>query len=372
MPIDFSNSTFHERADFSGVQFNGAADFRKATFNGNAYFSNAIFNEKVCFLRATFNEKAHFRATFKRANFIRATFNGNAYFSNAIFNEAVTFKEATFNKKADFSEAKIGRVAYFPHAVFNEVKFVDLKRGKKGILSTDGPVLIFRGATFNDPENTRFDQLDLSNISFVAADVSQIDIGENVRWDANKKFLDERLAERGEVSYEKAGTVYRRLRQNLESKLRYAEAGKFFIAEMEVKRKNIRTKNKALKWLRTNILSVLAWYKYFCNYGEDHQRAILWVLLTPLVAALLATLFMTPLPYTRGFLMDFQDYINHFNQFFINFQSFYRDYLFAFFQLKSDNFVELGLRIFSLLLMGQLYLAMRRQFERRSKGTSFA
>ncbi|MCJ7634343.1 pentapeptide repeat-containing protein [Candidatus Bathyarchaeota archaeon] len=391
MPVDFSYSKFHEMVDFSTAVFNETANFSRATFNGEVRFSGVTFKGKAIFCGVTFNGIARFRATFKgRATFLKATFNGEVRFSKATFSEIVYFRKAIFNNKAYFSEIEFTR-AYFFRAIFNnkayfsktriginarfsgakfhEVEFVGLVRQKDGVLSTNDPVLIFEDATFNNPKNTRFDQLDLSNVSFVLTDISQIDIGENVRWDANKKLLDERRAEKGEVSYEKVATVYRRLRQNLESKLRYAEAGRFFIAEMEVKRKNVKTKNRVLRWLRTNFLSALAWYKYFSNYGENYQRVILWIVLTPFAAALLTTLFITPLPYLSRFPVNFQDYINRLNQFFINFQSYYSDYLFAFFQLKSDNFGELALRMFSLLLMGQLYIALRRQFERRGKET---
>lgn len=43
------------------------------------------------------------------------------------------------------------------------------------------------------------------------------------------------LADERKVPYEKVATIYRRIRLILESKLRYIEAGGFFIAEMEVK-----------------------------------------------------------------------------------------------------------------------------------------
>ena len=65
-------------------------------------------------------------------------------------------------------------------------------------------------------------------------------------------------------------------RENYEFRLRYDEAGEFFIREMELKRKyrEVRPKNytsvvvKPNGWLRRN-LSLTGLYYYFSNYGES-------------------------------------------------------------------------------------------------------
>ncbi|MEM2972119.1 MAG: pentapeptide repeat-containing protein, partial [Candidatus Bathyarchaeia archaeon] len=168
----------------------------------------------------TFNETAYFRwATFKTADFSGATFK-TAYFSGATFNETAYFSGATFNETAYFSGATFNETAYFRWATFDgEATFISLK---------EAPTILFEGVSFKNPEKVVFDDFDLSNVSFVYTDISKVNFGERIRWDKNKKHIDERRADKGEVPYEVVATVYRRLRQNLESKMRYTEAGRFF------------------------------------------------------------------------------------------------------------------------------------------------
>jgi hypothetical protein len=79
-----------------------------------------------------------------------------------------------------------------------------------------------------------------------------------------------------EVSLESAMAVYRNLRENYEYRLRYDEAGKFFIKEMELKRKyrNVRSKNSNGFEVKENCrfrrnLSLTGIYYHFSNYGES-------------------------------------------------------------------------------------------------------
>jgi hypothetical protein len=77
--------------------------------------------------------------------------------------------------------------------------------------------------------------------------------------------------------------VYRNLRENYEFRLRYDEAGKFFIREMELKRKYREGEvlsSTGMKryiivkpngWLRRN-LSLTGLYYRFSNYGESIAR----------------------------------------------------------------------------------------------------
>jgi len=311
--------------------------FVASKFHGKTVFEGTEF-VLTDFSRAVFDY-----ANFRRTKFFDANLRG-ARFVEADFSE-VTFGEANFNdaafREVDFSLATFGKAYFFD---LNKIK------GKRRCGSD--PILYFDFVDFCNPEEVHFNAFDLSNTSFLDTDVSRIDIGEMVRWSA-KKLLDEKLADEGQIPYEAVATVFRRLRQNLESRLRYVEAGRFFVAEMEMRRKNVGTKNRVLRWLRTNIFSALAWYKYFSNYGESYQRLVPWIVFTPLGAAFLATLVTGPLLEPSQLITFFQEY--------------YQSYIYAFFQLKTDNMAELIIRVLSLLFIGQLYVALRRQFERRYK-----
>lgn len=328
------------------TEFKNAVYFSWTKFHGKAKFSEAKFFKEACFPNAEF---------FDQANFSHAHFSGVADFFCAKFFKEARFYRTKFSERAFFTELRKGsedNQTFSTEDLLNDVKLKSIVALRKA--SRRDPTLSFLDTEFDKPELVRFNGFNLANTSFLHTDVSGINIGENVSWGSDRRIFDERRADMGErgVTHDVVATVYRRLRQNLESKMRYTEAGRFFIGEMECKRKNVKIKNPILRWTRTNILSALAWYKYMSNYGESYSRVILWILLTPNAAALFAAVTQT----------------SHPQQFITNLLQNIQNYLLAFFQLKTDKAIELALRIISLLLMGQLYISLRRQFERRYKG----
>jgi hypothetical protein len=78
--------------------------------------------------------------------------------------------------------------------------------------------------------------------------------------------------------------VYRSLRENYEFRMRYDEAGQFFIREMELKRKyrEVLSKEgedsleiKENNWFRRNLFSLTGWYYHLSRYGESIWRPTL-------------------------------------------------------------------------------------------------
>ena len=357
--VYFSHSMFHGTADFYSAKFEGRAVFTGASFTEEADFEHARFTEEARFNEATFTDEVSFEF---------AIFTDDATFSFASFHKEANFEHAEFHKGAYFTLGKFAGLGNFLHAKFAEVaNFLSLVRMEDCVQSGRDPFIVFQSVKAGKPEKVRFHDFDLSNTSFAYTDISRIDISEEVQWSANEKLLDERRADDGQIPYEVIATVCRRLRQNLESKLRYTEAGRFFVTEMEVKRKKVKIKNRVLRWLRENVFSALAWYKYFSNYGESYQRLILWIVCTPLLAAFLTTLATVPISGISqlNLPLEMETVIESFTKFLANFQEHLRNYILAFFQLKTDNIKELAVRIISLLFMGQLYVALRRQFERK-------
>jgi hypothetical protein len=125
------------------------------------------------------------------------------------------------------------------------------------------------------------------------------------------KIIDERLLET-EIK-DKGGhttkdfnlgsikAVYRNLRENYEYRMRYDEAGQFFIREMELKRKyrevisakedgdeiKFEVKVKQNNRFRRNLFSLTGWYYHLSRYGESIWRPTL----AGLVIVILSTLF---------------------------------------------------------------------------------
>ena len=90
--------------------------------------------------------------------------------------------------------------------------------------------------------------------------------------------------------------VYRELRENYEYRMRYDEAGQFFVREMELKRKyrEVVSKEEAdsleikrNNWFIRNLFSLTGWYYHLSRYGESIWRPTL----AGLVIVFLSTLF---------------------------------------------------------------------------------
>jgi hypothetical protein len=109
------------------------------------------------------------------------------------------------------------------------------------------------------------------------------------------KIIDERLLE-GKIKEKDGHTtkdfnlgsikaVYRSIRENYEYRMRYDEAGQFFIREMELKRKyrevvSSKEEDSSFEikqniWFRRNLFSLTGLYYNLFVYGEDLKRPAL-------------------------------------------------------------------------------------------------
>ena len=151
----------------------------------------------------------------------------------------------------------------------------------------------------------------MSKVSFLNTDITQIRFNDSIRWRGRDNFqiieetwLEENAEENSEegkkVRLGGVLSVYRNLRENYEYRRRYDESGKFFIREMDLKRKyrgikskgydadykeeikyNIKKKN----WLERHIFSLTGLYYHLSRYGED--------LLRPTLAGFVIVIFAT-------------------------------------------------------------------------------
>ena len=126
----------------------------------------------------------------------------------------------------------------------------------------------------------------VSKVSFLNTDITRVRFGE-VSWGEGRnnrfKVIDEERFEEffeqfpDDVNLGDVKTIYRNLRENYEFRLRYEEAGRFFIREMELKRNyrevNLggRYKIKRNGWFRRNI-SLAGLYYHLSRYGESLFR----------------------------------------------------------------------------------------------------
>jgi hypothetical protein len=334
------------------------------------------------------------------AQFFIASFQGVAFFNRAKFEGEAFFPGASFQGEADFSGATFHRLATFINSEFyGKTHFSGHFNGKTK----------FNYVLFEGKEKVIFDIENLSNVSFINTDLTGIRFSDKARWGEKKvkdvkfKIIDERLLEEKinkenddhttkDFNLGSIKAVYRNLRENYEYRMRYDEAGQFFVREMELKRKyrEILSKEEAdssLKikqnnWFRRNLFSLTGWYYHLSRYGES-----LWRLtLAGIVIVFLSTLFWSTQenPELKPWLPIFQDdedATNNVTSKFVSFDKFgdgdhwlkaYERSIAGFIPLLPlESGIKVGIIDYVIKIVGGavvfalIAVALRRRFERR-------
>lgn len=278
----FYRTTFTEKADFGQATFSQGANFEDATFTQKAQFNSATFAQEADFWRARFMQEADFNwATFtKSADFSEATFTQDAHFSWVTFTQEAEFTKTTFQKIVYFSEARFLEGAGFRQTIFRHDPEDD-----------DGePGPTFSLARFEKPERVVFYETYLGQALFHNCDVSKV-VFSNVEWRRRKGTGKSMVFEEevrliaapalcrlgGSTDQRKYGLVaelYQQLKKNYDGRGDYWTAGDFHYGEMEMKRLASPRRNWFLRWWHQN-LGLVAWYKYFSDYGESYVKPIL-------------------------------------------------------------------------------------------------
>jgi uncharacterized protein YjbI with pentapeptide repeats len=419
-PVKLKKTIFHGTVTFNNIKFNDSVSFAFATFQGDALFEKTIFEHDVFFLKAKFSNKVSFiEAKFQKETvFDYCLFSGNVHFRKANFYKA-SFIGVIFKKKADFEEieftdltvfsrAKFFKTAWFNNALFQamakfagsefheSVSFMDCQFNSlaifmscvfyKGVIfktsESSSGYLIFLASYFQSPKNVQIIGYSFSRVSFVLTDI------EGVIWipmcKEDKYILDDKLLRLLEGEYhrdlvtdnpditsklvsilnpyinrESVIQEYKRIRKCLESNKMFTEAVDLFIREMELAR-------KFLSW-RRNFFEKIAHFLYdiFSKYGESINRPILFVLGVNFLAPILLLLLFPPLDSFDTAISRLSEYPKYFQA-----------VLAVFMQIKSFADPELGLknipliieiliRIFAIIIFGNLFVAVRRRLERR-------
>jgi len=288
--------TFKQSADFGGVTFTRGANFEHARFTQDARFSSARFAHDALFYGATFTSDIRFdHAEFtRRANFFGATFARGANFFAAEFAQDADFSYAAFAQRAEFSLSTFAGTVDFQVARFTggaEFKQTQFTRDCQDKGHEPGPV--FSSAVFEEPGNVVFSRTYLGRALFHNCDVSRMNFSV-VTWckrsNGKRMVFDEAVDPRHKAAtalrlreddlnprnYRLIAELYQQLKKNYDDRRDYWTAGDFHYGEMEMKRLASDHRNKALRWLHSN-LGLLAWYKYASEYGESYVRPA-WLL----------------------------------------------------------------------------------------------
>ncbi len=177
----------------------------------------------------------------------------------------------------------------------------------------------------------------------------------DVRW-AKKGgrliVIDETRIGKDDTTYGAVAQLYRRLRRNYESNYRFAEAGEFFIGEMEMRRLDVNTKFKSKRireiilWFKRNFF-LLGIYKHISLYGESYVRP-----------AILAFIVIISYPLLMHWLFNASSIIQPDDFLYTDI----RKSAASFFQMDSTYIIE---RIIGIPILGLLFIALKRKFERK-------
>jgi uncharacterized protein YjbI with pentapeptide repeats len=424
----FVGTTF-QVSHFEQTKFQCEALFSGAIFQGDAWFKDAVFKERMWFLGADFQGLTVFSgvtseklAWFEGAKFGRMTdfidtvFLGYARFNGAEFRGETLFGGVTFSKDLDIcpvpiharkgpeSVVKLVKTKFDGHADFDWSGFIGAS------VST---LLVLRECGFGENGSMTMSgaagcfsllHSDLSKTEFLDEDWRErIDLLGSMKPKRRRAVLDEYILDRmaldekipASLSYVNTDSVaqlYRRLRHNYEASRRYAEAGEFFVGEMEVLRKyktvqtvspsakpeaaerskgdyarfseswkppNLRVQRR-LDWYR---LLLLEPYKWLALYGERIGRPVFWAILVvvvftvvrPPLPAMLSSAISSPTALTATSITQQWD---------ATIGALMKS-AFAFFQLRGQDNYDLAERLCSAPILGLLFIAIRRKLERQ-------
>ncbi len=310
---NFEGTQFGDRAVFSFTKFDRGVAFDKAEFVGRAVFDHTEFSSQAYFRGVRFAREAHFESVKFRgfAAFPSAEFEGNTDFSNADFGEDAQFVRSKFQSGGTFSGAQFRAGANFSYAVVG--KTLEYRGTSFPPLHSDTEIE-FHFLTFQAPQALRFEDVDLSRVSFIGTDLTQVHLV-GCRWPSKteRRFwpvplwsqqrlvvYDELILEERDVKGKMpkvtlplVADLYRQLRINLEASRQEIEAGDFYIGQMEMRRRD--TSYPLIYRL------LLACYRAVADYGESYWKPFAWyaLILTPLFA--LAYWALGTVAYANGF-----------------------------------------------------------------------
>jgi uncharacterized protein YjbI with pentapeptide repeats len=407
----FDNAVFKKSTRFMGARFE-STDFGHVSFGGIAEFNTAVFQD-VRFRETRFQQTAVFHAaTFGRAKFDGATFEEMAIFTDTVFQHDTYFGGTTFRRLtiSPIPQEREESAVVVSGSVFLGTAELDWSGFLKP-QSKRSTLLCLWGCTFDVQGRANLKGAmgcvsllgtDLSKITFSEEDWSERpDLTGRLKAKKRRTVLEERMLEVmaknpkdvpalfGSVNADAVAQVYRMLRDNYEANRRYAEAGDFFVGEMEILRqyKTVQMgvrRDDVMKALsedrlplsyvptRRSLLDpyrilLLEPYRILALYGESIRNPFLTsisviLVFTALRVVVPAVLSPSPVTYLSSrWAHGTADILWAVSRIYAHFES----SLLTFFQLRGNTSLDLWERLISAPILGLLFVALRRKLERR-------
>lgn len=414
----FNAVVFHDVTEFKDVFFEKEITFADSEFKGSITFENVKFQRNVDFKRTVFLKEVNFEeATFHKAEFINTDFHEADFFHSKFIQSEMTVNDKYF---FDIDDLIIDRNNFLQFLNKNHIydlspsglEFKKITNSEIKIMKQDDLVMIltlnknkdmlnidikheYKNKNVVDKSNIykihkivtklygeaksvpiKFDystirkrmrfigsnsiKCNLSSISFKGVDLSNVEF-HKVKWLVSKTFLfhrnsiiDERIDD-GDKNYQEISAIYNQLRKNYESKLRFNEGSDFFIGEMECRKKHLISEGNKLKASGYHL------YEWIALYGESAFLPLVVYLPIMIVGFSFARILMgyepphdIPLARCEIHTYNISDFCNS-----------SIDSISSFFQFpRSQNFLDIIERIFSVPILGTAFIALKRKFER--------
>ncbi|HKG88359.1 MAG TPA: hypothetical protein VKA95_08535 [Nitrososphaeraceae archaeon] len=234
--ITFSKeTTIHQTGDFSESIFHGKTTFRRVIFEGWTKFQNALFEEQE---KTVFDVDKLSKVSFMNTDTTRVRFTERVNWTESqepkIVDEILlehsvfplfTWESVPGNKKQESKLRNFLRNTFGLNWIKNNITLIKSPDGDTiNITSNDKNIL-----TLELKRNygiVRVKHNDVALPAFVVKNEKSILRGNTLR-----------VYSVSEIRVGSVQSIYRNLRENYEYRMRYDEAGKFFIREMELKRK---------------------------------------------------------------------------------------------------------------------------------------
>jgi uncharacterized protein YjbI with pentapeptide repeats len=410
---DFQNTRFYSKTIFIEAIFSKKAYFSRAEFHSEVDFKATKF-QWVKFFETTFYKKTNFHAsTFEdEADFIDTDFEGEADFSWVVFKDQErTFFNTKNLFKVSFLNTDITRVRFGEYArwgaeenkkfmIYDEVKFemklkcfVNLdnvikdtteKANLRKMLSNIGINLTGEfqvkktgdGFSVESPDHISIEEQEIIWIDEDSYHIHKEKIIDSFRIepefqnekaivsiDGNKyhEFILKRendglylfLCE--EVNLESVKAIYRNLRENYEYRLRYDEAGEFFIREMELRRKYSERQGNIIETDPIRRHCSLTGFYHLASYGEKFRLP-----LALSIMVIVASIFLWPLHFNPVHPLSINYNI-------LNLNNATERTLTTFLQLRNEHLLwqDYAIKALGILSLGLFAIPLRRKFERK-------
>lgn len=354
----FGGAVFQREANFGGITVREWLHFDGTDFKGVVNFEDARIEGKLIFESGEIGQTT-FRA---QAFFDRAVFRGETTFKEVRVENRISFRDAVAASKLMFQDVQVTEsgILDFRYAVVREqgsVEFLGHKDAQEmrrvRLLHTDVTRIGFRNVTWWGPQEDRviIDERilhrDLREVaSSQAAPLQETPASGPHRGEVGEDEIRIDLGREG-TSYESVEALYRDLRYNYEKGLRYAEAGDFYIREMEMKRLG-RVPGVGLSaWLARNF-SVISLYRLLSLYGESYGRAGAWIF-GSIVAFGALRVGVSALSGPISVASVLEALVASF---------------WAFFQVSATTWIDQLERLWAILVFALFFLALRRRLKR--------